>query len=257
MVDIREIIGLVKETRALLFDTRAAEAVTVKGRADFVTEVDLKIQAFLKNELHARYPGIQFMGEEQDNSGLDPSRAVWILDPVDGTTNLIRHYNQSAVSLGLYENGAGLLGVVYQPFTGEVFHAVKDGGAFLNGAPIHVSGTRTMRDSLVAIGTNPYRKETAAENFPVFQRVFEGCQDIRRSGSAALDLAHVACGRLDAYFEQNLKPWDYAAGAVILTEAGGRVTDYRGGTLSVRHNSDLAASNGRIHPELLACIHSA
>lgn len=254
-VDLQEIIAVVQQTRPLLFDVRAAGTVTEKGRADFVTEVDLRVQAFLKRELCKRYPAVQFMGEEQENSGLDPAGAVWILDPVDGTTNLIHHYNQSAVSLGLYENGEGLAGVIYQPFTDELFWAVKGEGAFLNGKPIRVSETPTLAESLVAVGTNPYCKETAAVNFAVFRRVFEACQDIRRSGSAALDLAYVACGRLDAYFEQNLKPWDYAAGMVLLKEAGGQVTDYEGKAPSLLKNTDLVAGNGKIEPELHQILH--
>ncbi len=248
--DMREIAGVVKSAGALLFDTRAAGDITVKGRADFVTQVDLNLQERIKRELFRRYPAVQFMGEEQDNSGLDPAGAVWILDPVDGTTNLIHHYNQSAVSLGLYEKGVGLAGVIYQPFTDELFCAAKGCGAFLNGKPIRVSKTPTLAESLVAVGTNPYCKQAAPGNFAAFQRVFEACQDIRRSGSAALDLAYVACGRLDAYFEQNLKPWDYAAGMVLLKEAGGQVTDYEGKHPSLWKNSDLVAGNGKIEPEL-------
>lgn len=254
-IDMQEIIAVVKQTRSLLFDVRAADMVTEKGRADFVTAVDLRVQAFLKSELCKRYPAVQFMGEEQDNSGLDPAGAVWILDPVDGTTNLIHHYNQSAVSLGLYQNGEGIAGVIYQPFTDELFCAVKGGGAYLNGKPIRVSETASLAESLVAVGTNPYCKVTAAANFAVIRRVFEACQDIRRSGSAALDLAYVACGRLDAYFEQNLKPWDYAAGVVLLKEAGGQVTDYEGKPPSVLNNTDLVAGNGKIEPELHRILH--
>ncbi len=225
-------------------------SITVKGAADFVTKVDTEVQHFLKEALRDLSPEVQFMGEEEHLHQVDPSRPAWILDPIDGTTNLICDYRQSAVSLGYYENGRIEAGVIYNPFSGETFHAVRGQGSFLNGNRIHVSEKTALRDSLISIGTSPYDKELAPANFRVFQKVFEHSLDIRRSGSAALDLAYVACGRTDGYFERNLKPWDFAAGTLLVEEAGGCVTTVRMGPLDFLKNQDILATNGSIHEEL-------
>ena len=184
----------------------------MKGREDFVTQVDIRVQEYMRNELSKRWPDVQFMGEEKDNSDIDFNGAVWILDPVDGTTNLIHDFKDSALSLGLCEQGQVTLGVIYQPFLDEIFWAQKGKGAFCNGKPIHVSDTRKLEDSLVAVGTSPYHRDLTEENFNAIRCIYEHCVDIRRMGAASVDLAYVACGRVEAYFERNLKPWDFAAG---------------------------------------------
>lgn len=246
MIQIRKTIDIVRKTRCLFMDEEAVRHMYEKGKSDYVTSVDTSVQDFLNQELYAQYPQIQFMGEEKDNSNIDFSKPLWIVDPVDGTTNLIHGYHQSAVSLAYYENGNVKVGIIYQPYTDDVFYAVKGGGAFLNGRPIHVSRARELHQSLISIGTSPYYKEWSKNNFPIFQKVFEACQDIRRSGCASLDLASVACGRLDGFFEKCLKPWDYAAGVLLVEEAGGHVIEYGGGEVSMEHTSDIIAGNGHI-----------
>lgn len=251
---MEKLIELVRETRSIALDSCSAHDITVKGAADFVTKVDYGVQEFLRHRLREMYPDIQFMSEEKDNSGIDMSGRVWILDPIDGTTNLIHDYRMSAVSLGLLENGVPVAGVVYNPFSDELFSAENGGGAFLNGSPICVSRAGTLSQSLISVGTSPYYKELADENFEVIKRLFVSSEDIRRCGSAAMDLCYTACGRIDGYFERRLKPWDHAAGTAILREAGGCVTDINGGEPSYTAPSDIAASNGRIHRELISCI---
>lgn len=250
IVDNREIIDqvihLLKETRPLFFNSDMASHIREKGLADFVTDVDMRVQDFVKQGLEKIIPGTQFMGEEKDNTEIDFSGDFWILDPVDGTTNLIHDYRQSAVSLALCEQGQVVMGMVYQPYTQELFMALKGKGAWLNGTPIHVSAREKLEESLISIGTSPYRKELAEENFKYFQNVFMRCEDIRRGGSAAIDLAYVACGRTEAYFERNLKPWDYAAGMLLVEEAGGSVTNYHGDVVGVSAPSDIVAGNGKI-----------
>lgn len=241
-----QVIGLVEEVRPLFFDEDLASHIREKGLADFVTEVDMRIQEFIKRGLEKILPQVQFMGEEKDNTEIDFQGDFWILDPVDGTTNLIHDYRQSAVSLALCEKGQVTMGVVYQPYTRELFLALKGKGAWLNGTPIHVSAREKLEESLISIGTTPYRKEMAEENFKYFQNVFMRCEDIRRGGSAAIDLAYVACGRTEAYFERNLKPWDYAAGMLLVEEAGGSVTNYHGDVVGVSAPSDIVAGNGKI-----------
>lgn len=243
----REILEkLVRQAGAMFFDRQEAGTVKEKGKADFVTQVDFQVQTFLFHSLREYAPEIQFMGEEKDNSEIDFNRPVWILDPVDGTTNLIHDCRHSAISLAFYEEGALQLGIVYQPYTDEMYVAERGKGASLNGKEIHVSHTDTLERSLIAIGTCPYKHEWADENFRIFQKVFMASSDIRRLGSAALDLAYVAAGRNDAFFERELKPWDYAAGLLLVEEAGGRVTKFDGTAVDFGKPSQILASNGKI-----------
>lgn len=248
---MEKLIELIKSAKPILNDGKRRRSVTEKGRADFVTEVDISVQKYLRGALKELYPEVQFLGEEGGNDTIDFSGKVWILDPVDGTTNLIHDYRMSAVSLGLIDNGEPVLGIIYNPFTDELFSAEKGGGAFLNGRRICVSSEASLHDALIAFGTSPYNKELADGNFDTLRRVYKVCGDIRRSGSAALDLAYTACGRIDGFFEKNLKPWDYCAGICIVNEAGGRVTDMEGGRVRFDKNSDILASNSVVHDELL------
>lgn len=254
-IDVAQILELVRETDKIIFDDEAACDITVKGAADYVTRVDMGVQDFLKRKLSDRYPLIGLIGEEQERFCPDPDESYWILDPVDGTTNLIHHYGMSAVSLGLYEKGEMTFGVVYNPFHREIFTAVKGQGAYLNEEKIHVSAAENMADALVAYGSSPYEKEHAHRLFELFERIFVSCADFRRSGSAALDLCYVACGRQDAYIEQNLKPWDYAAGALILQEAGGSVGTWDANvSLPYLENADVCASNGKLEKAVRALL---
>lgn len=250
-VDMEQLMKLVKSVRPLFLNHSEAEDITVKGRADFVTKVDIRVQEYMKEQLSVAYPQVQFMGEEKDNSEVDFSGAVWILDPVDGTTNLIHDFRDSALSLALCEAGEITAGIIYQPFSEELFSAQKGKGAFCNGKPIHVSDARKLEDSLVAVGTSPYHRELAEDNFTDFRRIFDRCVDIRRMGAASVDLACVACGRVEAYFERNLKPWDFAAGKLLVEEAGGRVIDLQGRPVNPEGPSDVVAGNGCIEEQLV------
>ena len=214
----------------------------------------MAVQSFLARQLAVIAPNVQFMGEEQDNSGIDPSRPFWILDPVDGTTNLIHGLRLSAVSLAYAEGGAVRFGVVYDPFRGECYSACEGRGASLNGELISVSSALELSDALAAAGTVPGYKHMADEAFRQMRLLYDSCQDVRRSGCASLDLCHVAAGRLDAYAELMLQPWDYAAGALIVSEAGGRATTLTGEPLPLTHGSAILASNGRLHSKLLSLL---
>lgn len=253
-IDFEKIIAIVKEAALLFKDDTAAAHITEKGVSDYVTEVDTSVQKFLYEKLTALYPDIQLMGEEKDNSDIDFSRPVWILDPVDGTTNLIHRFPGSSISLGLAADHTLVAGIVYNPYHDELFFATKGGGAFLNGQPIHVRSSKTLSESLISCGTAPYWHEHADKVFDIIKRVFLHSHDIRRIGSAAIELSYVACGRLDAFFEMLLKPWDFAAGQVILTEAGGKLTDYDGNEIAPDKAVPVVATNGWIHEELLALI---
>ena len=251
---VEETIQAVQEAGACLSDPTAVRCVRAKSKTDYVTNVDLAVQEFLRECLAALAPDVQFMGEEQDNTGLDWSRPCWILDPVDGTTNLIHNFRHSAISLALAEGGQAVFGVVYNPYTEECFTARRGGGALRNGVPIHVSDVSRLEDSLLSAGTVPGRRELADDAFRQMRALYDRCQDVRRTGCASLELCDVACGRLEGYVELVLQPWDYAAGMRIAAEAGGKVTTLDGSPLSLREGGPLLASNGRLHSALQAIL---
>ncbi len=244
-VDIEKIKELVRGMRPLFLRHEKGD-VKIKGTADFVTQTDFQIQETMEKSLKELYPDIQFMGEEKDNGDIDFQKPVWILDPIDGTTNFIHDYRQSALSLSLCVKRELVMGVVYQPYTDELFWARKGNGAWLNEKQIHVSKVKELKNSLVAVGTSPWKHELADKNFTLFKHILLECSDIRRTGSAALDLAYVACGRTEAFVEQDLKPWDFSAGVLLVCEAGGTVTDFKGKEIDVTAVSQIAAGNGCI-----------
>lgn len=230
---VEETVQAVQEAGACLSDPTAVRCVRAKSKTDYVTNVDLAVQELLRERLAALAPDVQFMGEEQDNTGLDWHRPCWILDPVDGTTNLIHSFRHSAISLALSEAGQIIFGVVYNPYSGECFTARRGQGAFCNGSPIRVSSADRLEDSLLSVGTVPGRRKLADTAFRQIRTLYDTCQDVRRTGCASLDLCWVACGRLDGYVELSLQPWDYAAGRLLVEEAGGRVTAPDGSPLSL------------------------
>lgn len=250
-MDTQSIISLVKETQGIIKNREMAARVREKGIADYVTQVDIAVQDFLKTALHELEPDIQFLGEE---TGLQRMNAdsYWILDPVDGTTNLMHDYQHSVVSLALCRNKEIVWGVVYDPFHDELFSAAKGEGSFLNGSPIHVSSAQKLSETIIGIGTA--KRELAKENFSRFLKVYENSQDIRRLGSAALELAYTACGRQGGYFEAYLNPWDYAAGMLLVQEAGGKVSDWNGKELDPAQGSHVVGTNGNVHEELLRLL---
>ena len=253
-IDMEKLIQLVMETQSFFTNEEAASQVTVKGVSDYVTQVDYQVQEFLKERLREEWPDFQFMGEEKDNSDIDFDGTFWILDPVDGTTNLIHSFRHSAISLALAEGGQAVFGVVYNPYTEECFTARRGGGALRNGVPIHVSDVSRLGDSLLSTGTVPGRRELADDAFRQMRALYDRCQDMRRTGCASLDLCWVACGRLDGYVELSLQPWDYAAGMRIAAEAGGKVPTPDGSPLSLREGGPLLASNGQLHSALQAIL---
>lgn len=237
-----------------LLDREMSSRIHQKGFADFVTEVDLHVQSLISQQLLERFPTIQFMGEEKDNSDLDFSGAVWILDPVDGTTNLMRNMKMSAISLALVVNHEAVAGVIYQPYTNELFSAAKGKGAYLNGQPIHVSLAKALKESVIGMGTSPYYHDLAQWTFETGMRIFQSSMDIRRSGSAAIDLAYVAAGRLEGMYELILQPWDVAAGKIIIEEAGGKMTTLKGESVDLTQKCSILATNYAVHDELMGVI---
>ncbi len=239
-------------------DHDVSSSVLVKpGDANFVTAYDFQVQEFLMSRISAALPDAVFIAEEKAN---DPAvlaeNHCFIIDPIDGTTNFIHNFRHSCISVAMLTRGEVVFGAVYDPYQNELFHAVKGGGAFLNGHPIHVSD-RPMSRGLVAFGSCPYYKDTLAEpTFRLCKELFLRCSDVRRSGSAALDLAYVAAGRCDIFFEFLLSPWDIAAGYLLITEAGGVIADMNGAPIHFDAPSPVLAATPAIHPDLLALVKS-
>ncbi len=250
-----EAIEMVREVSQLLLqDMEDKQVITKSGDANFVTEIDLKVQDIIVGRLKKILPECSIIAEESKNTKFELGKYTWILDPVDGTTNLMYGYKYSAIALGLIVEGKPYAGIVYNPYLKEMFTAVKGKGAFVNGRPIRVTGNSTLGDSLITIGTSPYDKGKADETFRVAKNVFLKCRDIRRSGCAALDICYVAAGRTDGFFEMELQPWDYTAASIILEEAGGRITNWEGNRLDYVSKESAVASNSLIHQELFNSV---
>ena len=244
---------------------RQPRNVQFKGTVDLVTDSDQASEALIAQRIQAAFPEHRLIGEEgargagpgpdtpdASTSATDPSRFGWVVDPLDGTTNYAHGYPHFAVSIGLECDGTVILGVVYDPMRDELFVAERGGGATLNGAPIAVSGQNDLLRSLLATGF-PYDLTRRQESDALWLALNGACQGVRRDGSAALNLCYVACGRVDAFWERPLQPWDMAAGAVIIQEAGGSVTNYRGGDWDP-YQREIIASNGAMHPTMLEVV---
>ncbi|MDE6219396.1 MAG: inositol monophosphatase [Lachnospiraceae bacterium] len=213
------------------------------GHANFVTTYDRKVQQELQERLLRILPEAVFVGEEEDIHASIAEGYAFIVDPIDGTTNFIKDYHMSAISVGLALDGECYMGVVYNPYLNEMFTAVKGQGACLNGAPIHVS-SEPLCNGVVLFGTAPYYEELNRKSFEMAYDYFRKALDVRRSGSAALDLCSVAAGRAEVFFELRLCPWDFAAGSLIVEEAGGKVTTAEGGALTLDKPCSMLATNG-------------
>jgi myo-inositol-1(or 4)-monophosphatase len=233
------------------------ETIEEKGSAgDLVTEADKKAEVEILKVLSRHVPGHPILAEESGHLAGIENDYLWAIDPLDGTTNYAHGYPIASVSIGLLFAGVPQVGVVYNPFRNELFRAAKGLGATLNRHPIRVSRTTELTKSLLVTGFAYDRRETKDNNYTEFCYLTHLTQGVRRSGSAALDLTDVACGRLDGYWERGIRPWDMAAGIVILEEAGGTVTAYDGSPLAIA-SGRLLATNGQIHRSLSQALQDA
>ncbi|HDZ61967.1 MAG TPA: inositol monophosphatase [Nitrospirae bacterium] len=215
--------------------------ISVKQASDFVTRVDRDSEQLILNTIREIYPGHYFLTEE---SVKDPETDEyrWIIDPLDGTTNFIHGYPVFSVSIALQYKQETVLGVILDPCRNELYHAEKGKGAFLNDSPIKVSHISGLSESLIATGF-PFRQKNLIDKYlELFKNIFNKVSDIRRAGSAALDLAHLAAGRCDGFFEIGLSPWDIAAGSLIIEQAGGVVSDFAGGSEYLLTGNIIAGS---------------
>lgn len=224
---IEEIIKIAKECGGIIKESDASH-VEAKNhdRHNLVTEYDVKIENILRQRLLALLPQASFLGEE-GLKDFERNGYCFICDPIDGTSNFIKGLKHSCISIALLQDGTPVLGVIYNPYLDEVFWAEKGKGAFCNGAPMSTT-TDEPQDSLIVFGTAPYSRELSAKTWAFAAKTFASSLDLRRSGAAALDLAGVAKGRFGMYWEFEVQPWDYAAGSLIVAEAGGIVTTIEG-----------------------------
>ena len=214
-----ELTRIAMDAGAIFLERNLTNVASKEGHANYVTNIDCRVEEYLEKALLQLLPGSRFIGEEKENQALTDA-PTWVVDPLDGTTNMIHDYRLSAVSIALCRGKKPVIGLIWQPYTRELFYAEKGKGTTLNGEPVHVADT-PFEKALVTFGTAPYYEELARRSMDLAGSFLHACADLRRSGSAAVDLATLACGRHDIFFEMRLKPWDYAAGSLLLREAGG------------------------------------
>ncbi len=228
--------------------------VELKGRANLVTAADKESEALIIEAIRKRYPDHAILAEESGAlSGSKTAEGQWIIDPLDGTTNFAHQYPFYCVSIGFEQRGQLRCGAVYDPFRDEMFSGGSGAGAFLNGEKIRVSAAARLSDALLMTGF-PYNfRDHIDDILSKFRAFLFESQAVRRGGSAALDMCYVAMGRSDGFWEMNLQPWDTAAGQVILEEAGGRLSNFKGDPFSI-YVKEIAASNGKIHDEMIRVL---
>lgn len=241
---IKEVIKLVKDCGTIILTAKRTDIdiQSKEGSANFVTDYDVLVQEKLKSGLTKIVPDAGFIGEEGEQELFSETGKFFIVDPIDGTTNFIKDYRMSCISVAYVENGLVNLAVVYNPYSDEVFWAKRGEGAYCNDERIQVS-KQPLSNGLVLFGTSPYNETLAKQSFEMAYDYFRKALDIRRSGSAALDLCAIAAGRAEVYFELLLSPWDYAAGSLLVEEAGGVVTTVDGGEITFEKPCSILARN--------------
>lgn len=249
---LHEIESIARDAGRLLLTGLQAELhVELKGAVDLVTEMDRRSEALIRQRLRDAFPDTDLLAEEGSGSIEGRSGGLWIVDPLDGTTNYAHGFPVFAVSMALEREGCLELGVVYDPTRDECFSAARGRGARLNGRPIRVTDRDDLGQSLLATGF-PYDIRTSERNnLRQFGDLVRRVRAVRRAGAAAIDLSYVAAGRFDGYWEEKIAPWDVAAGALLVQEAGGRVTGYGGEPIDIR-GARIVATNGHIHDQLVS-----
>lgn len=241
---VQKMTDVVRECGEVILNAdRSAIAIDTKaGPANFVTEYDKKVQDLLEEKLTEIVPDAKFVGEEENSEKVTPVGKYFVVDPIDGTTNFIKDYHVSCIAVALIENGKVEIGIVYNPYLDEMFWAQRGKGAYCNERKIQVS-EQPLCNGIVLFGSSPYYEELHEKSFEKAFKYFKQALDIRRSGSAALDLCSIAAGRAELYFELRLSPWDYAAGSLIVEEAGGIVTTVEGDTITLDAPCSVLARN--------------
>jgi myo-inositol-1(or 4)-monophosphatase len=236
---INQVINIVKEASELM-----KEEITIEqkdGASNLVTSADVNVQHYLEERLPKLIPGSEFFGEEEEKENI-AGEYVWVVDPIDGTSNFVRGLGASGISVGLMKQGKPYLGVIYDPYKDEMFYAQHGKGAFLNGKPIKVSD-RAFENATICMAASLYNKDLAKPCFDIMQKIYYQADDFRRFGTAALELAYLAAGRIELFFEMRLFPWDMAAGMAIIEEAGGFVEILHEEGLPLNRPAGIIATN--------------
>jgi myo-inositol-1(or 4)-monophosphatase len=247
------LLPVVREVGAFLLQNLGnAQSIEFKGRANLVTEMDRRSEAHLIRAIRDQHPDHAILSEEVGALPGGPGQAEWILDPVDGTTNYVHGLPYFCVALALRQGPQLQAGLVYHPYVDELYWAERGQGAFMNGRPLHVSSTSVLDDALLTTGFPSELSRAPDTNIEHFLALMPRARAIRRMGSASLDLCNVAAGRLDGFWQPTMLVWDVAPGAIIVEEAGGRVSDFAGNTGV--YEGSIAASNGQIHTALVEVL---
>jgi myo-inositol-1(or 4)-monophosphatase len=252
---IVEIKKIIKEAGNIMLQAQNIESVTEskQGRANFVTKYDVEVQNFLYKHLSLLLPQADFLGEEDLQRKASDSEYCFIIDPIDGTTNFIFDQKHSAISVALMHKNEIEIGIVYNPYSNEFFYAEKGKGVFLNEKPLK-TGDLSLTEGVAGFGTSPYYSDKTDETFSIIKKLFENSLDIRRTGSAALDLSYVAAGRFVLFFELILSPWDFAAASLIVKEAGGVITTIDQKEITFNSPCSIVAAAPRAYQDFFKLI---
>lgn len=250
----KELIKIIKEAGEILKEGYYTKKdITFKAKKDLVTQYDVAVENFLKKKFSKKFKDFNLIAEESDNANVEFNNSI-IIDPIDGTTNFVNGVPHTAISVGVYKNKKPYLAVVYNPILDELYTAKIGKGAYLNGKKLKVSNENDFQKSLVATGF-PYTSNTNEDDLndvlKKIKLILPLCQDLRRLGAASLDLCYIAKGTFEGYYEMNLKAWDVSAGILILTEAGGVVSNINGDEYTLFEDKYLVASNGKIHKKFI------
>ncbi len=250
----KELIKIIKEAGEILKEGYYTKKdITFKAKKDLVTQYDVAVENFLKKKFSKKFKDFNLIAEESDNANVEFNNSI-IIDPIDGTTNFVNGVPHTAISVGVYKNKKPYLAVVYNPILDELYTAKIGKGAYLNGKKLKVSNENDFQKSLLATGF-PYTSNTNEDDLnDVLKKIkviLPLCQDLRRLGAASLDLCYIAKGTFEGYYEMNLKAWDVSAGILILTEAGGVVSNINGDEYTLFEDKYLVASNGKIHKKFI------
>ena len=251
---INKLVEIVKQASVILKEGyHKNKDVNFKGKKDLVTKYDVAVENFLKEKLSQEFKEFNIIAEESDNTNIEFKDSI-IIDPIDGTTNFVNQVPHTCISLGVYKDKKPFIGIVYNPILDELYTAQVGKGAYLNGEKLEVSKENDFQKALLSTGF-PYTSGTCEDDLndviKKIKDILPKCQDIRRLGSAAIDLCYVAKGTYEGYYEMNLKAWDVSAGLIILQEAGGRVTNLDGDEYTLFEDKYIVASNSHIHEDLI------
>ena len=250
----KELIKIIKKAGKILKKGYYSNKdVTFKAKKDLVTKYDVAVENYLKEKFTKKFKEFNIIAEESDNANIGFNNSI-IIDPIDGTTNFVNGVPHTAISVGVYKNKKPYLAIVYNPILDELYEAKIGKGAFLNGKELKVSDETELQKALLATGfpyTSGSNEDDLNDVVKKIKDILPLCQDLRRLGSASIDLCLVARGTFEGYYEMNLKPWDVSAGVLILSEAGGKITNINGDEYNLFEDKYIVATNGKIHDELI------